>query len=75
MRHPRGHIPSHHPPVLTRSGIAPDAYLRQVKGQTPRPHPTMLGHADRLKAAARQLGRKFVKGIRLAEALYPSPSS
>ncbi len=74
-RDKRGYIPEHLPPILERLGIEPAAYLRHVKGQSTQPVPNFLGHVHRIKAAADQLGQRFIKGLYLAKALYPPPSS
>ena len=69
----RGYIPEQTPPILTRLGIAPAAYLNHINGHSAQRFPRLLGHAQRVKAVAARLGQRFVKGIRLAEALYPRP--
>ncbi len=65
-----GHIPQNKPPILERLGIAPTPLLDYL-GKTSKPRYGALGPVSRLRAFAKSVGRKFVKGQSLARRLCP----
>ena len=65
-----GAIAAEAPPILERLGIDPDAYLERVGRRRPG-FLRAMGRAERLRAAASELGQRFLKGIREANALFP----
>jgi hypothetical protein len=71
----RGAIPDTVPPVLQRLGLEPVRYLEHLQGRAATERPTLLGHIERLRHAARTLGRCFIKGMGEAQRLYrPVPA-
>lgn len=66
----RGAIPANAPPILTRRGIDPEAYLEHM-GRRRQPFIRAIGSAERLRSAAAELGQRFLKGITHANALFP----
>lgn len=66
----RGYIPERMPPLLDRLGLVPEVFLRELGSARASRQVTMLGHTQRLRAAAAELGRCFVKGMSLARVLY-----
>ncbi len=69
----RGAIPGHLPPILVRLGLDPEHYLRHVRRGGRGHHVAALGHVNRLREAAEQLGRRFLKGLGQARRLYQVP--
>ena len=67
----RGAIPQDTPPILTRLGIDPDAYLDRLGHQRRPAFTRAMGRADHLRQAAQELGQRFLKGITEANALFP----
>jgi hypothetical protein len=70
----RGHIPNDLPPILERLGIAPEAYLRHMKRPT-NPFVHVIGRVEAIREAAEAAGRRFLKGVAEARALFPTASS
>ncbi len=70
----RGAIPGHLPPILVRLGLDPEHYLRHVRRGGRGHHVAALGHVNRLREAAEQLGRRFLKGLGQARRLYQVPA-
>jgi REP element-mobilizing transposase RayT len=66
-----GAIAAEAPPILERLGIDADAYLDRISHQRPG-FLRAMGRAERLRAAASELGQRFLKGIREANALFPT---
>jgi REP element-mobilizing transposase RayT len=66
----RGAIPEEAPPILQRIGLEPRRYLEHLQGNAPTEEPAMLGHFERIKQAAKSLGRCFIKGTGEAQRLY-----
>jgi REP element-mobilizing transposase RayT len=66
----RGAIPEEAPPILQRIGLEPRRYLEHLKGNAQTEEPAMLGHFERIKQAAKSLGRCFIKGTGEAQRLY-----
>ena len=72
----RGAIPQSLAPILTRLGLEPTRFLEHLKGQAHTETPVMLGQIDRMKVAAKQLHRKFIRGFSEAKRLYlPLPAT
>jgi REP element-mobilizing transposase RayT len=65
-----GAIPEEAPPILQRIGLEPRRYLEHLQGNAPTEEPAMLGHFERIKQAAKSLGRCFIKGTGEAQRLY-----
>ncbi len=65
-----GYIPPHAPPILERLGMRQDATLDYV-GRGHDCPANALGPASRVRAMARTLGLKFIRGIRLGQQLCP----
>jgi REP element-mobilizing transposase RayT len=70
----RGAIPGHLPPILVRLGLDPEHYLHHVRRGGRGYHVAALGHVNRLREAAEQLGRRFLKGLGQARRLYQVPA-
>lgn len=66
----RGVLDAEAPPILERLGLNPERFLAHIGGRTPTEGPTMLGRADHIQDAARELGRRFIKGLGEAKRLY-----
>jgi hypothetical protein len=66
----RGAIPGEAPPILQRMGLEPRRYLEHLQGNAPTEEPAMLGRFERIKQAAKTLGRCFIKGTGEAQRLY-----
>ena len=66
----RGHIPRSTPPILERLGMEP-APLLDYLGNTKKPYYGALGPVSRLRAFAKSVGRKFIKGQPLSRRLCP----
>jgi REP element-mobilizing transposase RayT len=66
----RGAIPEEAPPILQRIGLDPRRYLEHLQGNAPTEEPAMLGRFERIKQAAKTLGRCFIKGTGEAQRLY-----
>ncbi|MES9858771.1 MAG: hypothetical protein ABW166_19520 [Sedimenticola sp.] len=66
----RGAIPSDIPPILQRMGLEPDAFVNHLRGHKGRPHPVVLGPVGKIRAAAKQLGQRFFKGMGESRVLY-----
>ena len=69
----RGAIDGNAPPMLERLNLDPYRFVEHLQGKASTESPTMLGKAEKLKQAARDLGRHFIKGISEAQRLYRSP--
>lgn len=69
----RGAIPTKLPPILSRLHIHPEHYLRYVKQGGRDRHVAVVGHVTRLREAAAQLGRRFLKGVSQSQRLYMPP--
>jgi len=67
----RGAIAADSPPILTRLGIDPNAFVRYM-GRPDTGFATVIGCAHRVRQAALCLGRKFLKGTSSAQRLYPA---
>ncbi len=66
----RGAIPSDIPPILQRMGLEPGAFVNHLRGHKGRPHPVVLRPVSKIRAAAKQLGQRFFKGMGESRALY-----
>lgn len=66
----RGAICSAHPPLLKRLQLDTDQYLKQVGKGGWMHHVAALGRLDRLREAAKRLGRRFLKGHGQSRRLY-----
>ncbi|MES9856688.1 MAG: transposase [Sedimenticola sp.] len=66
----RSAIPSDIPPILQRMGLEPDAFVNHLRGHKGRPHPVVLGPVSKIRAAAKQLGQRFFKGMGESRVLY-----
>jgi REP element-mobilizing transposase RayT len=66
----RGAISEEMPPILQRIGLEPSRYIEHLQGKAPTEEPAMLGHCERIKQAAKSLGRCFIKGTGEAQRLY-----
>jgi REP element-mobilizing transposase RayT len=65
-----GAIPAAAPPILARLGLDPSGFVRHAAGRSgPRP-PVVLGSIARIRQAAEAAGRRFFKGLGLAQRLY-----
>ena len=64
----RGSIPGHLPPILTRLGIKPQAYVGMLR-RSEYPMQRALGRLAAMREAAQALGQGFLKGTQVAEAL------
>jgi len=69
----RGAIDGNAPPILERLNLDPYRLIEHVQGKASTERPTMLGKAAKIKQAARDLGRCFIKGISEAQRLYRTP--
>jgi len=69
----RGAIDGNAPPILERLNLDPYRLIEHVQGKASTERPTMLGKAEKLKQAAVDLGRRFIKGISEAQRLYRTP--
>ncbi len=69
----RGAIDRNAPPILVRLNLDPYRFVEHLQGKASTESPTMLGKAEKLKQAARDLSRCFIKGISEAQRLYRSP--
>jgi REP element-mobilizing transposase RayT len=69
----RGAIPESAPPILHRLGLEPERYLDHLAGTTSTEQPTVIGPVRKVREAAEQLGRRFIKGVGVARRLYRSP--
>jgi hypothetical protein len=66
----RGAISSSLPPILKRLKLDPEHYLQHVRKGGRGYHVAALGRIDRLREAAEQLGRRFLKGHSQSKRLY-----
>jgi REP element-mobilizing transposase RayT len=66
----RSAIPADLPPILARLQLDPEQYLRHVERGGRAYHVAALGQLDRLREAAQQLGRRFLKGHLQSRKLY-----
>jgi hypothetical protein len=65
-----GAIPAAVPPILARLGLDPSGFVRHAAGRSgPRPS-VVLGSIARIRQAAEAAGRRFFKGLGLAQRLY-----
>jgi REP element-mobilizing transposase RayT len=69
----RGAIPDRLPPILQRLQLDPAQYLEHVSRGGRHRHAAALGHAERIREASQQLGRRFLKGLGQARRLYLRP--
>jgi len=65
-----GHISRNTPPILERLGMNPSPLLDYL-GRTPKSNHGALGPKSKLRAFAKSVGRKFIKGQPLACRLCP----
>lgn len=65
----RGHIDSRLPPLLTRLGIDPHAYLHTL--QRPNRFGIALGTVEALQRAAERLRQRYLRGVGEARRLFP----
>lgn len=66
----RGAISEHLPPILQRLQLDAAQYLLHVRRGGRHHHVSVLGHADRIREVAQQLGRSFFKGLSQSRRLY-----
>ncbi len=66
----RGAIPATLPPILKRLQLDPEHYLRHVKRGGRAYHVAAIGPVERLREAADNLGRRFLKGLSQSRNLY-----
>ncbi len=64
----RGAIPAHLPPILSRLGIRPEAYVRALR-RSDYPLQRAIGRMEAMRDAARALGQRFLKGTSVAASL------
>ena len=70
----RGFIDQEIPPILTRIGLEPGGFINHLRGRKGRPHSRVLGSIEKMRQAAVEMGRSFIKGLSEARALYLKPS-
>ena len=58
------------PPILTRLGLAPEAFIKHQRGRKGKPHTVALGCIEKMREAAREMGNSFFKGLGEVKALY-----
>jgi len=63
-------ISSSLPPILKRLKLDPEHYLQHVRKGGRGYHIAALGRVERLREAAKQLGRRFLKGHSQSKRLY-----
>jgi len=68
--HKRGKIADHQPKILQRLQIEPSALLSYLRHKEDSFH-HIIGSKSSIRAAAAELGRKFLQGIAAAERLFP----
>jgi REP element-mobilizing transposase RayT len=66
----RGAMASELPPILFRLGLEPDGVVNHLRGHKGKPHSLVLGHVQKIRDTAQQLGQSFIKGMREARLLY-----
>jgi REP element-mobilizing transposase RayT len=66
----RGAMPPALPPILSRLGLEPEGWVHHLRGHKGRPHSLVMGHIDKIREAAQQLGQSFIKGMSEARRLY-----
>ena len=64
----RGAIPAHLPPILSRLGIRPEAYVRALR-RSDYPLQRAIGRLEAMRDTARALGQRFLKGTSVAASL------
>ena len=64
----RGSIPKHLPPILSRLGIRPDAYVRILR-RSDYPLQRAMGRLAAMREAAQAFGQSFLKGRGVAASL------
>lgn len=70
----RGSIPGNLPPILHRLGIDPNQWLRQIHHKNSC-FGRAMGRVHSLGGHARNVGQKWVRGMRLSRRLYPEQLS
>jgi REP element-mobilizing transposase RayT len=66
----RGAIPGTAPPILERLNLDAERFVAHVRRGGRDRHVAALGHVERIREAARQLGRRFFKGLGQSRRLY-----
>jgi REP element-mobilizing transposase RayT len=66
----RGAIPGTIPPILSRLNLDAGRFVAHVRRGGRDRHVAALGHVERIRGAARQLGRRFLKGLGQSRRLY-----
>ncbi|WP_018950043.1 transposase [Thioalkalivibrio sp. ALMg11] len=66
----RGAIPDHIPPILDRLQIDPAHFLRHVRRGGRSYHVAALGRVERMRKAAMDRGRHFIKGIGVSRRIF-----
>ncbi|WP_027390279.1 hypothetical protein [Chrysiogenes arsenatis] len=69
----RGAIAAAVPEILVRLGIAPEMFMKQM--QSPREFHGMVGTVSHLREAAKQCGRRCVRGVAIAKGLFGKESA
>jgi REP element-mobilizing transposase RayT len=66
----RGAIASDLPPILSRLGLDPNGLVNHLRGHKGKHHSLVMGHVEKIRDTAQQLGQSFIKGMREARLLY-----
>jgi REP element-mobilizing transposase RayT len=66
----RGAINEETPPILQRIGLEPSRFVEHLQGHAATEQQTVMGHFQKIRLAARTLGRQFLKGGGEARRLY-----
>lgn len=69
----RGAIPEHIPPILERLQIDPAHFVRHVRRGGRSYHVAALGRVERMRKAAMDRGRHFIKGIGVSGRMFVGP--
>ena len=70
----RGFIDQQIPPLLTRLGLESEGFINHLRGRKGRAHSKVLGSIEKMRQAAVDMGRSFIKGLSEAQALYLKPA-
>lgn len=66
----RGAIATTLPSIIERLGLEPDGMVNHLRGHKGRPHSLVMGHVEKFRETAQQLGQSFIKGMHEARLLY-----
>jgi REP element-mobilizing transposase RayT len=66
----RGAIAPGLPPILSRLGLEPEGLVNHLRGHKGKPHSLVLGHVEKIRDTASELGQAFIKGMHEARLLY-----